>query len=244
MHATLSIARRELAAYFSAPLAYVFIVIFLALSGGLTFYVGAWLERGRADLEAFFNWHPWLYLFLVPAVGMRLWAEERKAGTIEFLMTLPVTTLNAVLGKFLAAWLFIGIALALTFPMWLTVDYLGEPDHGVILASYLGSWLMAGGMLAISGAVSALTRNQVVAFVLAAAVCFLFLMSGLEMVQALFRGWAPEGLIAAIASLSLLSAFDAIAQGVIDLRVLVLFGSLIAVSLFVNTALVDLKKGG
>jgi ABC-2 type transport system permease protein len=244
MHATLTVARRELAAYFSAPLAYVFIVIFLALSGGLTFYVGAWLERGRADLQAFFDWHPWLYLFLVPAVGMRLWAEERKTGTIEFLMTLPVTTLDAVLGKFLAAWLFVGIALALTFPMWLTVDYLGQPDHGVILASYIGSWLMAGGMLAISAAVSALTRNQVVAFVLAAAVCFLFLMSGLELVQALFRGWAPDSLIATIASLSLLSAFDAISQGVIDLRALVLFGSLIAVSLFINTALVELKKGG
>ena len=244
MHATLTIARRELAAYFGAPLAYVFIVIFLALSGGLTFYIGAWLERGQADLQAFFDWHPWLYLFLVPAVGMRLWAEERKTGTIEFLMTLPVTTLEAVLGKFLAAWLFVGIALALTFPMWLTVDYLGQPDHGVILASYVGSWLMAGGMLAISAAVSALTRNQVVAFVLAAAACFLFLMSGLEMVQALFRGWAPDSLIATIASLSLLSAFDAISQGVIDLRALVLFGSLIAVSLFINTALVELKKGG
>jgi ABC-2 type transport system permease protein len=244
MHATLTIARRELAAYFGSPLAYVFIVIFLALSGGLTLYLGAWLERGRADLQAFFDWHPWLYLFLVPAVGMRLWAEERKTGTIEFLMTLPVTTLSAVLGKFLAAWLFVGIALALTFPMWLTVNYLGEPDHGVILASYLGSWLMAGGMLAISAAVSALTRNQVVAFVLAAAVCFLFLMSGIELVQALFRGWAPDSLIATIASLSLLSAFDAISQGVIDLRALILFGSLIAVSLFINTALVDLKKGG
>ena len=149
-----------------------------------------------------------------------------------------------MLGKFLAAWLFVGIALALTFPMWLTVDYLGEPDHGVILASYFGSWLMAGGMLAISAAVSALTRNQVVAFVLAAAVCFLFLMSGLELVQALFRGWAPDSLIATIASLSLLSAFNAISQGVIDLRALVLFGSLIAVSLFINTALVELKKGG
>ena len=244
MYATLTIARRELAAYFGSPLAYVFIVIFLALSGGLTFYLGAWLERGRADLQAFFDWHPWLYLFLVPAVGMRLWAEERKTGTIEFLMTLPVTTLNAVLGKFLAAWLFVGIALALTFPMWLTVDYLGQPDHGVILASYFGSWLMAGGMLAISAAASALTRNQVVAFVLAAALCFLFLMSGIELVQAMFRGWAPDSLIATIASLSLLSAFNAIAQGVIDLRALVLFGSLIAVSLFINTALVDLKKGG
>ncbi|MGH6916264.1 MAG: ABC transporter permease [Geminicoccaceae bacterium] len=243
MHATLAIARRELAAYFGAPLAYVFIVIFLALSGGLTFYVGVWLERGQADLQAFFDWHPWLYLFLVPAVGMRLWAEERKTGTIEFLMTLPVTTLNAVLGKFLAAWLFIGIALALTFPMWLTVDYLGQPDHGVILASYLGSWLMAGGMLAISAAVSALTRNQVIAFVLAAAICFLFLMSGLELVQAFFRGWAPTVLVDTIAGLSVLTSFDGIAQGVIDLRDLVMFGSLIAVALFINVVLVELNKG-
>jgi ABC-2 type transport system permease protein len=244
MHATLTMARRELAAYFGSPLAYVFIVIFLALSGGLTFYLGAWLERGRADLQAFFDWHPWLYLFLVPAVGMRLWAEERKTGTIEFLMTLPVTTLNAVLGKFLAAWLFVGIALVLTFPMWLTVAYLGHPDHGVILASYFGSWLMAGGMLAISAAASALTRNQVVAFVLAAAISFLFLMSGIELVQATFRGWAPDSLIGTIAGLSLLSAYNAISQGVIDLRALILFGSLIAVSLFINAALVDLKKGG
>src|SRR5918996_978035 len=178
MHATLTIARRELAAYFGSPLAYVFIVIFLALSGGLTLYVGAWLERGRADLQGFFDWHPWLYLFLVPAVGMRLWAEERKTGTIEFLMTQPVTTFQAVLGKFLAAWLFVGIALVLTFPLWLTVNYLGNPDNGVILAGYIGSWLMAGGLLAISAAASALSKNQVIAFVLAAAICFLFLMSG------------------------------------------------------------------
>src|SRR5687768_4340300 len=182
MSATLTILRRELAAYFTSPLAYVFIVIFLVLAGGLTFYLGAWLERGQADLEVFFSWHPWLYLFLVPAVGMRLWAEERKTGTIEFLMTQPVTTVQAVLGKFFAAWLFVGIALVLTFPIWLTVNWLGRPDNGVILAGYIGSWLMAGGLLAISAAVSALTKNQVIAFVLAAAICFLFLMSGLELV--------------------------------------------------------------
>jgi ABC-2 type transport system permease protein len=243
MHATLTIARRELAAYFGAPLAYVFIVIFLALSGGLTFYVGVWLERGRADLQAFFDWHPWLYLILVPAVGMRLWAEERKSGTIEFLMTLPVTTLNAVLGKFLAAWLFVGIALALTFPMWLTVNYLGPPDNGVILTGYIGSWLMAGSMLAISAAVSALTKNQVIAFVAAAATCFLFLMSGLEMVQSFFQTWAPEFLVEAVARLSLLTSFDAIAQGVVDARDLILFASLIATSLLINVILVELNKG-
>ena len=243
MHAILTIGRRELVAYFASPLAYVFIVIFLALAGGLTFYIGAWLERGQADLQVFFNWHPWLYLFLVPAVGMRLWAEERKTGTIEFLMTQPVTTFQAVLGKFLAAWLFVGIALVLTFPLWLTVNYLGDPDNGVILAGYIGSWLMAGGLLAISAAVSALSKNQVIAFVLAAAICFLFLMSGLEMVQAFFRAWAPEALVQTIAGLSLLTSFNGIAQGVIDLRDLVLFGSLIVVALFINVTLIELNKG-
>jgi len=243
MAATLTILRRELAAYFTSPLAYVFIIIFLVLAGGLTFYLGAWLERGQADLQVFFSWHPWLYLFLVPAVGMRLWAEERKTGTIEFLMTQPVTTLQAVLGKFLAAWLFVGIALVLTFPIWLTANYLGRPDNGVIAAGYLGSWLMAGGLLAISAAVSALTRNQVIAFVLAAAICFLFLMSGLELVQAFFRGWAPEALVDTVAGLSLLTTFDGISRGVIELRDLVMFGSLIAVALLINVTLVELNKG-
>ena len=243
MQTITTITRRELNGYFSSPLAYVFIVIFLALAGGMTFYIGGWLDRGRADLDTFFNWHPWLYLFLVPAIGMRLWAEERRTGTIEFLTTLPVTTTEAVVGKFLAAWLFIGMALLLTFPMWLTVNYLGNPDNGVILAGYIGSWLLAGGMLAISTAISALTKNQVIAFVLSAAVCFLFLMSGIEIVQAMFSGWASDAVVDAIANLSLLTSFNAIVSGVIDLRHLILFGSLIGVSLFINVALVDLKKG-
>ncbi|MGI9417610.1 MAG: ABC transporter permease subunit [Geminicoccaceae bacterium] len=243
MHSISTITRRELSGYFSSPLAYVFIVIFLALSGSMTFYLGGWLDRGRADLNTFFNWHPWLYLFLVPAIGMRLWAEERRTGTIEFLTTLPVTTTEAVVGKFLAAWLFIGIALILTFPMWLTVNYLGNPDNGVILAGYLGSWLLAGGMLAISTAISALTKNQVIAFVLAAAVCFFFLMSGVEIVQALFSSWASDAVVDTISNLSLLTSFNAIVSGVIDLRHLILFVSLIAISLFINVAVVDLKKG-
>jgi len=243
MRGIVTVTRRELAAYFASPLAYVFIVIFLALAGALTFYVGNWLERGRADLATFFQWHPWLYLFLVPAVGMRLWAEERKTGTIEFLMTLPITTAQAVLGKFLAAWLFVGCALVLTCPMWITVNWLGDPDNGVILAVYLGSWLVAGAMLALSAAVSALTKNQVIAFVLAAAVCFVFLMSGLEVVQAFFRDWLPGVLLETLAGISLLVAFDAIAQGVIDLRHAVLFASLIVLSLLVNVAVVELKKG-
>ena len=187
-----AVARRELAGYFSTPVAYVFIVIFLAMASALTFYVGAFFERQQASLEAFFSFHPWLYLFLIPAVAMRLWAEERKSGTIELLMTMPMSTTAAVLGKFLAAWLFVAVALALTFPLWITVNILGEPDNGVILAGYLGSLLMAGAFLAIGSCLSAITRNQVVAFILAAAVSFLLCMAGLELVQdgvrALFSG--------------------------------------------------------
>lgn len=233
---------RELTAYFTSPLAYIFIVVFLALSSGLTFFVGAFFERGQNDLTSFFTFHPWLYLFLIPALGMRLWAEERKSGTIELLITLPINTSQAVVGKFLAAWLFAGIALVCTFPMWLTVNFLGSPDNGVILGAYLGSWIMAGAFLAISACVSSLTKNQVIAFVVAALVCFLFLMSGVDLVQAFFRGWAPEVLVQAIAQLSLLTVFREIAQGVIALDHAVFLFSLIGLSLVVNTAVVELKK--
>jgi ABC-2 type transport system permease protein len=242
MRNIVSISRRELGAYFTSPLAYVFIVMFLALSGGLTFYVGGFLERGQADLDAFFRFHPWLYLVLIPALGMRLWAEERKTGTIEFVMTLPVSTTQVVLAKFIAAWLFAGLVLALTFPLWITVNYLGTPDNGVILAAYIGSWLMAGAFLALSAFVSALTDNQVIAFVLAAGLSFVFLMSGVDLVQAAFRGWAPEVIVGAVASLSFLEHFHAIARGVIDLRDIVYFISLIAASLFINVYVVELKK--
>lgn len=244
MTATTAVFRREMAAYFTSPLAYVFITIFLLLAGALPFYLGGFFAQGRADLNVFFEFHPWLYLFLIPAVSMRLWAEERKSGTIELLMTLPLTTADAVLGKFLAAWAFAGVALALTFPFWITVNVLGEPDNGVILAAYLGSWLMAGAYLAIGAAVSALTRNQVIAFVVAAVVIFLFLMSGLDLVQSFFRGWLPDDLAAAVAGLSFLTNFRAIAQGVIDLRDVLFFLSLIGVALLINGIVVDLKRAG
>ncbi|MGB0572282.1 MAG: ABC transporter permease [Alphaproteobacteria bacterium] len=237
------VARRELSAYFTSPLAYVFIVIFLALAGGLTFFFGQWLERGQADLQVFFIYHPYLYLFLIPAVGMRLWAEERKSGTIEFLLTLPVTTGQIVIGKFLAAWVFAGIALALTFPMWITVNMLGQPDNGVILAAYIGSWLMAGGFLALSACVSALTKNQVIAFVLASALCFVFMMSGVEIIQSFFRAWTPQTFVESISELSFLTNFNEVSQGVIDVRDLVFFLSVIGIALFVNTAIVEAKKG-
>lgn len=242
MENTIVIFRRELAAYFSTPLAYVFIVIFLALAGAFTFYIGDFFGRGSADLDAFFHFHPWLYLFLIPAVAMRLWAEERKTGTVELLMTLPVSTTEAVLGKFLAAWCFIGIALVLTFPIWITVNYLGNPDNGVIVASYVGSFLMAGAFLAIGGCISALTKNQVIAFILAAVVCFLFLMSGLDLVQNFFQGWLPQFLVDAVAGMSFLTHFSSITKGMIDLRDIVFFGSLIGICLLANVVAVDIKK--
>ncbi|WP_376690824.1 ABC transporter permease subunit [Wenzhouxiangella sp. EGI_FJ10409] len=237
-----TILRRELVGYFATPVAYVFIVIFLVMSAAFTFYLGGFYERGIADLEPFFRFHPWLYLFLVPAVGMRLWAEERKYGTVELLLTLPITISEAVVGKFLAAWLFVGLALALTFPIWITVNLLGNPDNGVILAAYVGSWLMAGGMLAISEALSAVTRNQVVAFILSVVVCFGFLLSGLPMVLDLFRGWMPQVLLDGVANLSFLVHFNSISRGVIDLRDLVYFALVIGFWLTANRIVLELKK--
>ena len=237
-----AVFRREFVTYFVTPLAYVFIVIFLALAGTLTFFLGAFFDRGQADLQPFFSFHPWLYLLLVPAIAMRLWSEERKIGTIELLLTLPVSTTQAVLAKFLAAWAFTAIALALTFPLWLTVNYLGTPDNGVILASYIGSLIMAGAYLAVGACFSALTSNQVIAFVLAALVCLIFAVGGTPIVLDFFTGWAPAGVIDTIASLSFMSNFRAIARGVIDVSALVYFASVIAFFLFANVVLVDLYK--
>ena len=237
-----AIFQRELRSYFATPVAYVFIVIFLVLMGTFTFYLGGFYEQGQADLRAFFNFHPWLYLFLVPAISMRLWAEERKSGSVELLMTLPVTPWQAVAGKFLAAWAFTGIALALTFPIWITVNYLGDPDNGTIFAAYIGSLLMAGGFLAIGSCVSAFTRNQVIAFVISIVVCFGFLLSGFPMVLDVFRGWLPQVIIDAIASLSFLTHFSNISRGVIDFRDLVYFGLLIGTFLYANTIVLQWKQ--
>lgn len=227
--------RRELQSYFATPVAYVFIVIFLVLMGAFTFYLGNFYERGQADLGPFFIFHPWLYLLLVPAIAMRLWAEERKTGSIELLMTLPITPWQAVLGKYLAAWAFTGVALLLTFPIWITVNYLGDPDNGTIVAAYIGSFLMAGGFLAIGACLSATTRNQVIAFVITVVVCFVFLASGFPMVLDFFTSWAPQILVDGIASLSFLTHFESISKGVIDLRDLIYFGLLILAFLYANT---------
>ncbi len=243
MSALRTVLQRELTGYFATPVAWVFIVIFLVMTAVFTFYLGGFYTRGIADLEPFFRFHPWLYLFLVPAISMRLWAEERRSGTIELLLTLPLTVTQAVLGKYLAAWLFLGLCLLLTFPIWLTVNYLGDPDNGAILAAYLGSWLMAGGMLAIGSCLSALTRNQVVAFILSVVVCFLFLLSGLPMVLDLFSAWAPQLLIDAIAGLSFLAHFADISRGVLDLRDLVYFLLVIGFWLAANVVVLNMKKG-
>jgi ABC-2 type transport system permease protein len=238
------IARRELAAYFATPMAFVFIAIFVALTGAFTFYIGRFFDRNQASLEAFFQFLPWLYLLLVPAVAMRLWAEERKSGTIEQLLTLPVTTAEAVVAKFMAAWIFCGIALVLTWPLWLTVNLLGRPDNAVILIGYVGAFLMAGAFLAIGTCMSALTRNQIIAFIAGAVVCFLFTLSGLDLVLNAFRPWAPGALVDAIAAMSFLTRFEALSRGVIELRDLVFFLSLIAFWLFATAMVVDAKKAG
>lgn len=242
MRNILAIARRELHGYFSTPVAYVFIVIFLFLTGIFTFYIGGFYERNQADLDPFFRFHPWLYLFLIPAIAMRLWSEERKTGTIELLMTLPITVAEAVLGKFLAAWAFSGIALVLTFPMWITVNYLGAPDNTVVVAGYLGSFLMAGGFLAIGACISALTRSQVIAFVISVAVCFLFILSGFPLVLDFFQAWAPQALVDAIASLSFLTHFQSLQKGVIDLRDVIYYAVLISFWLYANVVVIEMKK--
>lgn len=236
------IAARELKAYFATPLAYVFIVIFLALMGAFTFYIGGFYESEQADLSSFFNFHPWLYLFLVPAISMRLWAEERKSGSVELLMTLPVTTGQAVIGKFLAAWAFTAVALALTFPIWLTVNYLGDPDNGVILAAYVGSLLMAGGFLAIGSCISAANKNQVVAFIITVVICFLFLLAGFPLVLDFFSGWAPQALVDTVSSLSFRTHFESISKGIIDLRDVVYFVLVIGAWLYATAVVIELKK--
>lgn len=241
---TAAVLKRELAGYFATPVAYVFIVIFLFVTGMFTFSdrLGNFFERGQADLQPFFTFLPWLYLFLIPAVAMRLWAEERRQGTLELLLTLPIPLWSSVVGKFLAAWIFTGIALALTFPLWITVNYLGNPDNGVILAGYLGSFLMAGAYLAIGSAISAITRNQVIAFIVTVIVCFGFLLGGYGPVVSQLGSVVPTAVADAIASFSFITRFDALAKGVIDFRDVFFFLSLIALFLFATAIIVDAKK--
>lgn len=242
MRPTLLVFRREFAAYFATPVAAVFLVVFLALSAGMSFLVSGFFAHGQADLSGFFFWHPWLYLVLMPAIAMRLWAEERRSGTIEVLMTLPVELWQIVVGKWLAAWVFAGLALVLTMPLWITVNVLGSPDNGVILASYLGSWLMAGAFLALAAAISGLTKSQVLAFIAATAVSFLFVMAGFDLVISTVRGWAPEIVVDAVRSMSFLEHFEHITDGVLELPSIVFFVSLIVFCLWLNIRVIEVKK--
>lgn len=236
--------KRELGSYFATPVAYVFIVIFLLLAGFFTFTFGAFFDRGEASLGAFFMWMPWLFLFLVPAVGMRLWSEERRSGTMELLLTFPITTWQAIAGKFLASWLFLAIALALTFPVWLTVNVLGDPDNGVIVAGYVGSLLLAGAYLAVSSATSAMTRNQVVSFIVALVVCLALVLVGFPPVTDLLARWAPPWLVEAVAAFSVLTHFEGFQKGVLDSRDVVFFASVIGFALFVTGVVLRGQRAG
>lgn len=244
MKQLIAVLKRELAGYFVTPVAYVFIVVFLILTSVFTFSeeLGNFYNRGQADLQPFFTFHPWLYLFLIPAISMRLWSEERRSGTIELLMTLPIPPWAAVTGKFLAAWAFAGVALILTFPIWITVNVLGSPDNGAILTAYLGSYLMAGGFLAVGACISALTKSQSVAFVLATVACFILLLAGFPFIQSALAGWAPDAVRDAVAGLSFLTRFTEMSRGVVALSDVVFFVSLIAVALAANAIIIDLKK--
>lgn len=243
-----TIAKRELGAYFSSPIAYVFIVIFLLLCGFFTFFVGGFFERGQASLMLpFFDWHPWFFLFLVPAVGMRLWAEERRSGTIELLLTMPITAWQAIVGKFLASWLFLALALALTFPVVITVNYLGSPDNGVIFAAYLGSWLMAGAYLAVSCITSALTRSQVVSFILSVVACLFLILAGFPPVINFFQQLVSPGLswlVDLVTSFSVMTHFQWFQRGVLDSRDIIFFLSVIGFSLFTTSVILRTHRAG
>ncbi len=239
-----SIAKRELTGYFASPVAYVFIVIFLLLTGFFTFMVGGFFERGDASLMAFFLWHPWLYLFLVPAVGMRLWSEERRLGTMELLLTMPITSWQAIVGKFLASWLFLLLALVLTFPVVVTVKYLGSPDMGVIICGYVGSVLLAGGYLSISCMTSSLTRNQVVSFILSVVVCLFLILAGWPPVTRMLEEWAPAWLVQSVANFSVMTHFDAFQKGVLDSRDVLFFLLVIGFSLFSTSVILRSHRAG
>jgi len=238
------IMKRELGGYFTSPIAYVFLVIFLLLTGFFTFTVGNFFERGEASLVSFFTWHPWLYLFLVPAVGMRLWSEERRLGTLELLLTLPITTWQAIVGKFLATWLFLALALALTFPVVITVNWLGDPDNGVIFAGYIGSLMLAGGYLAVSCMTSAMTRNQVISFILSVMICLFLILAGYTPVTDLLTRFANPVVVQTIASFSVMTHFEGFQRGVLDTRDVIFFASMIGFALFTTGVIIRNQRAG
>jgi ABC-2 type transport system permease protein len=243
-HPIRTIAKRELSGYFSSPVAFVFIVIFLLLAGFFTFMVAGFFDRSQANLLTFFAWHPWLYLFLVPAVGMRMWSEERRLGTIELLLTMPVTTWQAIIGKFLASWAVVALALLLTFPVVLTVNYLGDPDNGIIFAGYIGSLLMAGAYLAISAMTSAMTRNQVVSFIVSVVLSLFLILAGWPPVTNMLVQWASPWLVDGIAAFSVMTHFESIQKGVIDSRDVLYFLSVIVFCLFTTGVIIRAHRAG
>ena len=244
MSPVVTIVKRELASYFTSPVAYVFLVIFLLLAGFFTFTAGNFFERGEASLAAFFGWHPWVYLVLVPAVGMRLWAEERRSGTMELLLTMPITLWQAIVAKFLASWIFLALALLLTFPTVITVNILGSPDNGIIAAGYLGSLLLAGAYLAITCMTSAMTRNQVIAFILSLVVCLFFILAGFNPVTDLLARWASPAVVDTVAAFSVVTHFDGFQRGVIDSRDLLFFLSVIGFALFATGVIIRGHRSG
>lgn len=244
MRPVLTIIKRELSAYFNSPVAYVFLVIFLLLTGFFTFTAGNFFERGEASLGSFFGWHPWIYLMVVPAIGMRLWAEERRSGTLELLFTMPISTWQAIVAKFLASWLFIAVALVLTFPALITVNVLGEPDNGAIFAGYLGSFFLAGAYLAITCMTSAMTRNQVVAFILSVVICLFLVLAGFNPVTDLMTRWASPAVVDTVAAFSVVTHFDGFQRGVIDTRDLFFFLSVIGFSLFATGIILRGHRAG
>lgn len=240
-----TVAKRELGGYFSSPVAYVFLVIFLLLTGFFTFTMeGNFFQMGQASLDSFFKWHPWLYLFLVPCVGMRLWAEERRVGTIELLLTKPITAWQAIVGKFVASWLFLGLALALTFPVLITVNYLGSPDNGLIIGAYIGSFLMAGTYLAISCMTSAMTRNQVVSFIISVVICLFLVLCGFPPVTNLLTRMDKPWLVDLVSSFSVMTHFEPFAKGLLDSRNVIFFLLVIGFSLFTTGVIIRSHRAG
>ena len=239
-----AIVKRELGGYFTSPIAYVFLVIFLLLTGFFTFTVGNFFERGEASLVSFFTWHPWLFLFLVPAAGMRLWSEERRLGTMELLLTMPITTWQAIVGKFLASWAFLALALLLTFPVVITVNHLGDPDNGVIVAGYFGSLLLAGAYLAVSCMTSALTRNQVISFIVSVVICLFLILAGYTPVTDLLTKWANPVVVEVIAAFSVMTHFEGFQRGVLDVRDVLFFISVIGFALFTTGVIIRNQRAG
>ena len=233
-----TITKRELGGYFNSPVAYVFLVIFLLMTAAFTFLIGQFMDRNQATLQPFFMWHPWIYLFLVPAVGMRLWSEERRQGTMELLLTLPISLWHCIIGKFLASWIFLTLALVMTFPIWITVNYLGDPDNSVIVASYIGSFFLAGAYLSITSMTSAFTGNQVISFILSVVICLFLVLCGWPPVTDVVETLAPRSIVEFVAAFSVMPGIEQFNNGQIDSRAVIYFLSVIGFPLFATSVII------